>query len=78
MNQERWREYNKLKQREYRAKKGKPYQGHPYHRVAPYVRIDWEVIFTSEGHCEFCGMLLDTLLHTDSPCDSYIHKYGMP
>jgi hypothetical protein len=77
MNRERWREYNKLKQREYRGKHGKPYLGHPYKRIKPYVKVDWEAIFTAEGHCEFCGCLLDSMLHTDSPCDSYLKKYGL-
>ena len=60
MNKERWRVYNRRKQREYRAKWRKE---HPLTKA----QLKQEEIFKAVGHCTFCGMLLDSEYHNLHP-----------
>lgn len=61
MNQTKWREYNRLKQREYRTKK----RGKAPRKWIAQEKI--EDILKSVGHCSYCGMLLKSEYHKLHP-----------
>ena len=69
MTKEKWRVYNKEKQRLYRdMKRGKP----------PRLYTKIEDIMREAGHCGFCGMLLISKYHQIHPligCERYIREW---
>ena len=61
MNKAQWREYNRVKQHEYRDNA----RGHP---ARPYVKMTQvEEILKAAGHCSFCAMLLSSEYHKQHP-----------